>query len=360
MDGTSAALLASRANALPDALTAELACDRRIEFSPDVARGRWVTTGVGVSEDPARFLAFVLHDTLGLDAQFVPLSAFLLERPRGACLVVFSQGLSPNSMLATEQSTAFQRTLVVTAVAPDVAEHPRSDCATRLRRSGLDVVVHGPADESQLLLRVVGPAVARLCAVRVADAAAAALGHREPFGETLRRSIPTAVGAATSRARELVTRLPARVLFHRLAWLTFGTAGELAHGMRWKWLEGMGVDSSVWDAMQLAHGPFQSFYDSTATLVTLEPAAHELVPAVVDRIEAMLDRSRHSLVRLSSSLPGSLCVFEHDAQCTQLVLHGLQVQPRDLRHWPGKGRDKPIYDIASTSGVTALPAGKRA
>ena len=64
-------------------------------------RSRYVVTGGGLSEGPARVLVALLRGA-GRDARFVPQSAFVdwTEPPDEQCaLVLFSQGLAPNARL---------------------------------------------------------------------------------------------------------------------------------------------------------------------------------------------------------------------------------------------------------------------
>ena len=87
------------------AASAALACELGRPFVPpplsDPAGRRYLVTGIGVSEGPARCLVSLLARG-GRCAVFLPLSAFAEGPPPGAwdTLVLFSQGLSPNAQIA--------------------------------------------------------------------------------------------------------------------------------------------------------------------------------------------------------------------------------------------------------------------
>jgi hypothetical protein len=99
----------------------------------------------------------------------------------------------------------------------------------------------------------------------------------------------------------------------------------------------------AWDVLQVAHGPFQEFFEREILLVALEREGKER--ALFDRLEQLLVPSRHTLVRLRSDLPQALASLDHFAQVCELIACALHASPRDLAVWPGAGRDAPLYDL---------------
>lgn len=332
-------LLEARIAEIPAALRRAL--DEVHEPPLDDAGGPVLVTGGGMSEGPARYLVALLAQR-GVRAAYVPLSEFVAPSvpQAGGTLVLFSQGLAPNARFPLLHVGAFRRTVVVTAVAAD-AQAPPGD----VRRLAADAEAHGariltlpPASESGLLLRVVGPVVHGLAAVRLARPELAAEAAR----------VPEAFAAAFAAAR--VADGPGLVHDGSLPPVALVASGRYADGsfgLRWKLLEGLHVpDPPVWDILQVAHGPLQSLYERAHTLIVLArpDAPHEA--ALVARLPEVLVPSRHRVLTLGATLPGLLAWFEHDAQLDALVLAAHRALGIDLQRWPAQGLDGPLYDLA--------------
>ncbi len=335
------ALLRARCAALPDVIDHTLSIPLPDLPHENLVAAPWVTTGTGASEGPARALARLLRQMIGCRAEFVPLSCFADETPPDGLVVVFSQSISPNARLALDlrQSSRkfLDRTLLVTAAGA-------SPEFTALAQQGLCVVNHPPADESGLLLRVLGPAAALVMAHRIATAVhASATGTHIPLKTRDLRSVLATAPARADKAIEGIA--PARLL-GRVALITTGSAE--VYGLRWKWLEGLGrIDPPLWDVMQFAHGPYQYIVDESWTLIALEraKAPGRRDPELLDRLGTVLNPDRHALVRLRAAGDGLLGSLDHDAQLNQLLLRAMELAPRDIIQWPGQGGDEGLYGI---------------
>jgi hypothetical protein len=282
-----------------------------------------VATGIGGSEGPARLLASLLQERGGA-ARFAPLSSFLGGSPGGRSLVIFSQNLSPNAHLALAHCERHEGALLVTGL--DV-EHP---ALAPLAARGLAVLTLPGEEEGGLLVRLVGPALAMLAAMRLAGCAPAPTPGQ----------LDQALREAAARGRQLGS-LPAGPL----ALVASGVHTERCEGLRWRLLEGLLRPAiSLWDALSVAHGPFQGFHDHEQTLMLLEtPEGGKLG----DRLEEMLRPERHRLLRLTSTLEQPWCLLEHLVQVDALMLATLEETPCPLSPWPGQGEDGPLYEIGS-------------
>jgi hypothetical protein len=286
-------------------------CLRRVRevCAPIEPSGSFVVTGIGASEGPARAMATLVRGA------FVPLSAFVDGAPDADTLVVFSQGLSPNARLALSRASTYRRSFLFTSA--------------RDATFAGKIVVLPPEREDGTLVRVLGPTSALLAAAIASGAA----GDVEPLFAAL--SAPRAIAVDEER------------LFGRVAFVTAGGHGELCHGARNAWLEALCTpEPPMWDVLQIAHGPFQEFFESEILLVALERDGAER--ELFDRLERMLVPERHRLVRLRSSLSPALAAIDHVTQVHELVCRALAARPRDLGAWPGSGRDGPLYDLGST------------
>jgi hypothetical protein len=338
------ALLRRRAECVPDILEAVLATEICADFQESV-HGRCVfTTGAGLADGAARFLAATLLDG-GQAAQFLPLSQ-LLERswqaPSQSTLVLFSQGLSPNARIAMRADHGFQNKLLVTsAVADDDSAHgPLLDAWTE---SGGRVLVVPPREEGGIFLRIQGPVASTLASLRIADQL---LGPSRAQWEDLLKEVPVASRQAYLHASEETTspRLRPDV---PIALVTFGGYRKYCRGLRWKLLEAFWSPSvHIFDALQIAHGPFQAFYDLPFQFVFLKTArdSHELLR----RVSSMLVPERHTVFEITSTLAPPLAYFHHDSALNAMILKSLQSTQRHLGDWPGRDLDAAIYEIGST------------
>jgi creatinine amidohydrolase len=330
-------LFAERVARLPEAL-AEASAEPLIHLGEHFEGGPFAITGAGGSEGPARVFGDQLARA-GLAARFIPLSSFAHPHPplRAADrLVVFSQGLSPNARLALAHGQRVAARILVTATTPDATAPPGSSphALARAVERGWHILAHGPPSEGELLVRVIGPALATLVGLRLAAQLTQQPLDTAPVAEAVRRALD---------------RVPETVLSegpgHVHALVIAGDGGPRVHGLRWKLLEALPHgDPPVWDVLQFAHGPFQQYYERPATLITLEhgdPVEADLF----ERFVQLVEPRGHRVIRLVAKLASPLSWFEHDAMLDALALHDLRRAPRDLIEWPGKGCDQPLYAI---------------
>ncbi len=344
-------LLRERVASVPAAL--QIACDAPLPELDDLAAAdRYVVTGGGLSEGPARVLVALLQRAGG-QARFVAQSAFVRERARDphAGLILFSQGLAPNARLPLgfgldergASEPRFAATLLVTAVRP--APRPGvASIAQRLLDAGQRVWTLPPASEDRLLLRVVGPAVALVAAIRLADALVGSPAGGRVLDGDGRAALEAIAGTAARRIDEAgldlfgQTRSPVALV-----------AGEALHELtmplRWKLLEGLRVpDPPVWDPLQVVHGPLQAFYDDPLTLVALR-LRDDGLDEVYARLRRVLRADRHRLLELHASSPSPVALIELDAALDACLLRTLARHPLALDDWPSRGLDGPIYDL---------------
>jgi creatinine amidohydrolase len=302
-------LLRERIASIPAELQSALEDDAPLRAQERFGRPQRLTiAGAGGSMGPALILGACLEET-GWNVRVDPPSAFVLRRTEGALCVV-SQGISPNARLALRRGGSPK--LLITASSTD---------------EQAVVIRHGPASESGMLVRVVGPALATLAAIRFSGV----------VEERALASLPARVAEAECSVPD--------VDFERVVIIAAGDYTELVQGLRWKLIETLGYgDPPVYGVLQFAHGPFQQVFDERILCLVLDRGIPE-EQALFDRLGHILVPERHHLLRLRASLPSPLCWFEHDAMVNALVLQMLERQPRDLIDWPGKSRDRALYEL---------------
>ena len=315
-------LLSERVASIPAEVTRALESDAaqqaRASF-PKTAEPLAIV-GAGGSSGPATFLAACL-ERQDWRTRLLPPSCFAFaDSPFGSPLCVVSQGMSPNAQIALR--LASEPPLLITAV-----KDPAVACVP-LR--------HGPDSERELLVRVVGPALACLAAVRFSE-----LASDDELGV-----LPSAIHAAAKN--KAVSDENAALFesgpYDHVVLITADSYRDVMAGLRWKLLETLCFgDPTTYDVLQFAHGPFQQMYNARTLLLVLDKgSARE--DDLFSRLQEMVP-DHHLLLRLRATLPFPLCWFEHDALLNQLVLSLMRRNPRDLISWAGKGLDRHLYEL---------------
>jgi creatinine amidohydrolase len=132
------------------------------------------------------------------------------------------------------------------------------------------------------------------------------------------------------------------------------------HASPLKWLEGLLRPlPPAWELLGFAHGPLQQAWPHPTTFLALTrpDAPHEA--DLLARAESVLDASRHRIVRLESTLPAPLAIFEHEALIDALVVGRIEALGLDPTRWPARGLDAPLYDHAPEEAPRAARAVRK-
>jgi creatinine amidohydrolase len=286
----------------------------------------FVLTGIGTSAGVVRYAEAVLRHEGRAHVTQLPLSSFLSGDVggQGRTLVLVSQELSPNARLALSRAHEFGRAWLLTSLS---ADDPR---LAEFRAAGGLVWTLPPREERGFLVRVMGPPVAALALLRLAEVAGLA-------------AVPAAVDAALARGAALASSWPAGV--SRAPLVASGWYARALDLLAWTWMESLWVEAPpVWDALEVAHGALQQWSASPGPWLVLE-RPDEPPPLVERFLEAV--GTRQPVLRLGATLPAPLAFFEHLAGVQALVVELLRRAPRDLGRWPGQGLDAPLYDLGT-------------
>ncbi|MBL8922185.1 MAG: hypothetical protein JNJ54_25270 [Myxococcaceae bacterium] len=286
-----------------------------------------VMTGVGMSWSVAHLVATFARRVLRRPVEAAPLTSFLSGEAEalGRHLLVFSQELSPNSLVALRHARHFATATLVTSL-------PEAD-----RRLGAfvgeggHVITVGPPQERDFLVRVMGPRAAALMGLRLS---LKGCGHDPTIdGVQLERAVRAAF--ARGRAGTLTSDRPVLV--------AEGLWSELLQPLAWTWMEALWTDApAVHDALNLVHGGWQQLSARPHEVLVLKGAL-ETGP-LWRRVTKLLAGSPHRVTTSEATLPGLLAFLEHAAFIDGVILSRLEATPRDLTAWPGKGTDGPLYE----------------
>jgi creatinine amidohydrolase len=306
-----------------------------------------LTTGIGSSFAHAEYLAWLLRNRGGTPAWSVSSGSFMTPpggEAREQALVVFSQGLSPNARLPLAHVRRFGCTILVTAA--DAEHGERAAALQRFREAGV-VVVPMPVDpEYEVLLRIVGPMVGYVLALRLAARQGVAIDIDPP-------SLASAITDSANGATAL--EAPG----DPITFVATGGYAGLCSNLCAKVIEGMYLPfPAAVDAMEFAHGFQQEASGKRRTFIALaRNAPHEM--ELFARVRATLE-PQHRWLELKARLPEPFQIFEHEAAVNTLVLAAIAARRLDQREWPGKGFDRPLYNVGSLDDLrqTDVPAAE--
>jgi hypothetical protein len=301
------------------------------------APSRWVCSGIGASEGVARATAAWMRREAGVSAEFRPFSEWLTGEAAHSVdgVMVFSQGLCPNARLAIDRAPQQATRVLITAAT-------ESEETTRARQLGWLVCAHEPVDEGSLLVRLDGPLAAMATGHALVESVAMVKG-----GPLSRAALDA--GAAFASGMDVGMRAAEQCSSSQLdcvcGAIAAGRSLSTHEGLAWAWMEAtLRAPIALWDALGFAHGPLQAIYEREAVLLGFERDGDE-ERALFDRVESVLARERHTLVRLKVPQRGEAAVFAHAGAVWGLLLSLLSARPRDLRTWPAKGRDGALYEV---------------
>jgi|GEM_PF-942756 len=321
---------------------------------------RFVVTGIGGSESPARSIGAALRAG-GLWAEYHPLSAFLegnreLHRAQpvepGRCLIVVSQGLSPNAQLALGERANYAITVLVTS-RPGKGSELEQRLAS-LASDGVIVVPTQVPSEPRALVRMAGPAcLAAAGELVVRELSSVLFGQRglapeqgvasqsfslgRAYASAFERALPLAMSCARGRS------LAAVVVTEPL--------GELIQADLWKWREALGEEPPpVFDGFSFVHGPLQTLTETDGPVLIVSratAAAH----ALSARLQHCLRGIRHATLEFELTAAREHAWFEINALFSRWVLVLARERERNLGEWRGTATDAPVYSLHSRQAL---------
>ena len=337
--------LEDSAAALPELLAEVRLRDEQLPPKSWLNDGGLLTTGIGLSGGPARIFALRAAE-MGLRARFSPLTEVCSTSARYATIALFSQNLSPNAQLALNFKS--EHKIAFTGVNANDANNPRSTVLRSFLKPQGHIVPVPSTEKHPHLVRLHSPLTALYRALRWL----ASYSSHESWVRYI-----DAVPEATSKAFEYYQhRWRQLEKLHDIAHtpillVSSGQPAQELHLFAWKWAETLYVGPPLCvDALELAHGPLQAFHAQKRFIITLDLPGHS---PIIDRVAAVLDIQRHTLLRLPARLPPPLSIFEHDAAINTLLLALMPHIPASTLRGPPKGIDAPLYNFDQFTTETA-------
>lgn len=329
--------IASELAHLPDRIRAQAQLPLVLPRGLRGAR-RLQVTGVGSSAGHARFLVEELQQA-GLPASFTPLSRFasgLPDVPEEQGLILFSQGLSPNARLALTDAGRWRGCVLVGAAATRTAS-----ARSFLDERGVAQVDTGADEERGALVRLVGPVLAYLAALRIVSALR---GDDDPVAAQA-PAIADAISTTHAAATRAFADAPDEA-FEGPFWLfSSGRDPASLDNLRLKLSEGLLRPAApVEDLLSFGHGPFQNLVERAGTIFLPSDPGDTAGDALRDRLRSMLGERHHSFP-LEACGPSETAILEHETALGCFVVEAWRRQRSEPSQWPGQGRDGALYDL---------------
>jgi hypothetical protein len=308
----------------------------------------YVISGIGSSEAHARFLVWLLHTFTPATAEFRPFSGFdgIPTRPfDDQGLIVFSQGLSPNSHLAIAQSKHFVHTTLFTAVDPNSSlTNPDSIRMLHwLKNSVLATTVPlGSDEEKGLLMRVLGPMVGYVSAIQWAQCMypqSIPSIATETLLSTLKNAKRKTKTTAAKRFRDALKKEEG------FQFLTPGPLSEFAQNLLFKFLEGLITPCSAHvDLLAFGHGPFQQLMKNPKPIL-LCLSSEPLSQTLLKRAKPLMKSVNTPSWVIQSDLPLPWRILEYEMILNHFILDSIKDWKIDPAKWPGIGLDQSLYSF---------------
>ncbi|MBI2602092.1 MAG: hypothetical protein HYW48_03465 [Deltaproteobacteria bacterium] len=298
-----------------------------------------IVTGVGSSEAHALYLLYLLRKFRpNVRAKFLPMTAFSHEKKKGETLILISQGLSPNVLVALD-AWQYRDVKLLTSVTSKNQDAGKVAVLETLRNNRSDVYNFPLEDEYTTLIRTVGPLVGYYFIYKLLHPASyMSLSEEKRLHQTL-----MAAGAKVP-SRDFFTSLQKDP--HIVILVSYPLNLYFKNILN-KLEEGAFLPSvRLVDYLEFSHGAFQNVeYQfqkgrvSHFVLIKQSKVDQEAIP----RVKLMLG-DRFPIWELSSELPEDLSILEYEMVFNHFVLKWMELMAIDQKSWAGKERQALLYE----------------
>lgn len=315
------------------------------EADQKLLEGGLVATGTGSSEAHAKFLAEAGKPVFQGKSEFLPLSSFLekknLAKENTNTLVIFSQGLSPNSWFALEAAPLFRKAFLFSATDPN-EESQKGEVLRKFLRNGGVLIPIPMRNEYTLLIRVVGPLIGFAAGLKLLKCISGTTHFDPP------EKMQADLDAAAKWGETSFEAVRSSILKNgRVVCLALPPWPDLLKNISFKFLEGLFLPCpTIWDPFQYSHGPFQEvrnkeiphfiFLDQSGLKSLLNSACHELIQKL---------NAPHQTFVSQNTFPWG--ILEMEVAMNSFLQEAIPSLNINQVEWPGKGEDGPLYSFST-------------
>lgn len=308
----------------------------------------FVVTGTGSSEAHAKFFVYLINQYTQSFAEFKWLSTFsenTINDAQNKTLVIFSQGLSPNSHLAFACSDDFRHTILFTSTTIKGLNQAGKIGLVKILQQLLDrgnEVIYFPIeDEYTVLIRLIGPLAGYLACLQF-------INHFSPG--CLPPCEATQLLKCLENAKLQAKEAPIQAILSEgrkgIQILSCSPFSEFGQNLAYKFLEGFYWQMpALWDYLQFSHGPFQKWQLNKELIIILHgnTCTEE---DYLNRTLKMLGSKSNQVWIIKSDLPICYRILQYEMVLNHLLMLLLSELNIDQINWPGKGLDYPLYEVS--------------
>lgn len=304
----------------------------------------FTVTGIGSSEAHGRFFSDLINRYTTSSAIFLNLSNFYTVLPQTAkskesALVIFSQGISPNSLLAINQRGVFRNLVLFTSSTTIGAKTTHAELVKTLKAQGHTIIQYPLENEYTLLVRVIGSLAGYLAVIQFIN---------QNWGKSIHPCDKMDIVSAIKEAHKNIPKNAIDGLEGmKRGSLMLMTAPlcEYAQNLAYKFLEGLFVPMpTITDYLGFGHGIFQQLVTEPRPIIIFKENTVES-QLLYNRAKPMIEATKSKTIEIMSNLPPPWNIFEYEATLNYLILDGIKKWSIDQITWPGKNLDQGLYNI---------------
>jgi fructoselysine-6-P-deglycase FrlB-like protein len=341
-------ILKKRLEQCPIIIKNMLAHPIKLRCSNTFDSSHFVVTGTGSSKAHAKFFVYLINQYTQSFAEFKALSAFsekFVKNTERKTLVIFSQGLSPNSQLALACSVHFHHTILFTSTTIEGANQTGKLEAVKILQQLIDQekeIVYFPIEnEYSVLIRLIGPLAGYLACLQFVE---------NYVPGVLPQCNPKQLLTSLEDARLQANNAPIQAILSesrkRVQILSSYPFSDFGQNLAYKFLEGLYWPMpAVWDYLQFSHGPFQEWVLDRSPIIILHGNTRT-EENYLERTLKMLNLQPTTVWIVKSDLPICYRILEYEMVLNHFLIPACSTLKINQIDWPGKGFESPLYDIS--------------
>jgi 3,4-dihydroxy 2-butanone 4-phosphate synthase / GTP cyclohydrolase II len=322
---------------------------------------KFVVTGIGSSEAHARYLSrtYSRHSNPHINTEYVSLPS--IQKPKSILsyvqtyLILFTQGLSPNSICAL-QTYNYQNVILVTSYDPTHSNRPstvKDKAYAKLLKSESSYIITYPQEEpDNTLIRITGPYIGYVLANSICTELSDSYATKDLVEvrnhiNTLRDSMPIP-HRYISRMLDVMNNneIPKIVI------IAPPPISDYCQDLRNRFMEGAFVDVTVCNTIEFAHGYYQYLeyargYANTNVFVIYirtNNAENIIGDGLTTLLNGYANDSLLHEIKLESS-DDLVNILTLTSIVNDMVYQLMQGANINQKSWPGKDTQSVVYDV---------------